>query len=124
MKRDMDLIRDLLLAIEASPKPELPEPPELDGRSADVVMYHVRMLREAGLIDALDTSDMGGEFYQELSLNWHGHEFLDDIRDPEIWSKTKAGALRVGSWSLGVLAELAKGALIAKAQSLGIPVSP
>jgi hypothetical protein len=29
-------------------------------------------------------------------LKWRGHEFVDSVRDPAIWMKTKKGALEAG----------------------------
>jgi hypothetical protein len=40
-----------------------------------------------------------------------GCDFLDSVRDPEIWRKTKAGALASGGFTLGLMADLAKGFL-------------
>jgi hypothetical protein len=41
-------------------------------------------------------------------LTWEGHEFLDDIRDPEIWRKTKDRAKSVAGAGLSLLWEIAK----------------
>ena len=38
-----------------------------------------------------------------------GHEYLDAIRDDEVWRRTKDGAHAVGSFSLEVLGTLARG---------------
>ena len=37
-----------------------------------------------------------------------GHEFLDTLRDPEIWRRTKQGAKKIGSASIDVLFTLGK----------------
>ena len=44
----------------------------------------------------------------ELYLTWQGHEFLNSIRDPEVWSKTKEGAKKVGNFSIQFIGEIAK----------------
>lgn len=41
-------------------------------------------------------------------LTWNGHEFLDTIRDAEVWKRTKAGAEKAGNASVSFLWELAK----------------
>jgi len=61
MKRDPDLVREILLAIEKSDD----EPMgwidlELPDRSAVEVAYHVQLLDEAGLLVAQELSTMGG----------------------------------------------------------------
>lgn len=43
-------------------------------------------------------------------MTWDGHEFLDDIRSDSVWSQTKSAVVnQVGSVSLSVLQEVAKG---------------
>ncbi|WP_126941637.1 DUF2513 domain-containing protein, partial [Xanthomonas sp. BRIP62409] len=51
-----------------------------------------------------------------------GHDFLDSVRDPEIWRKTKSGAGQLGSWTVRMLAEMASGYVRAKAKDLGLPL--
>lgn len=116
----MDLIRALLLDVEAAPRPELPEAPDYEGWDLEGVMYHVRLLRDAGFLTAMDGTSTEGEWYQDLALTWPGHEFLEEVRDPEIWKKTKQGASKLGTWSLSVLGALAKAAIAAKAKELGV----
>jgi Hypothetical protein (DUF2513) len=108
MKRDMNLIRDLLLEIEAKH--------DGSGRAVDVeaadreraeVVEHLFMLDEAGFIEARDASSLSGREILVLRLTWHGHEFLNSIRDPDIWQKTEKAATTAGSWTLGLLKDLA-----------------
>ena len=56
-------------------------------------------------------------------ITWAGHEFLDTVRDPEIWRKTKNGADQLGSWTIKILADMASGYVRAKAQELGLPLA-
>jgi hypothetical protein len=70
----------------------------------------------------LDVSDKDEAEFVDLKLTWSGYEFLDKIRDPEIWRQTKAGASKVGVWSVAMLGELAVGFAKAKAAELGIPL--
>jgi hypothetical protein len=51
-------------------------------------------------------------------LTWKGHEFLDDIRDPGVWQKTKERTKGVASVGVGFLWEIAKAEVRAK---LGLP---
>ncbi|MDQ6867300.1 MAG: DUF2513 domain-containing protein [Pseudomonadota bacterium] len=37
------------------------------------------------------------------------HDFLDSIRDPDLWNKTKKGAKAAGGFTMDLLADLAKG---------------
>jgi hypothetical protein len=60
---------------------------------------------EAGLIDGRQTADPGAII---LKLRWEGHEFLNDITDPDIWSKTKERAKGVANVGFSFLWEIAK----------------
>ena len=97
MKLDKDLVRDILLAVEAHDEPEGLIALEINVYSAEMVSYHVRLLDEAGLLDALDTGGMNCFKWQPTRLTYNGHEFLDIIRDDEVWKLTKTGAEKVNS---------------------------
>lgn len=111
MDRDMDLVRLILLAV--ADKGVIPVrmmgPLTLEGYPADLVSYHVWMLEGAGLIEAVDLTSHGHFECRPRCLTWHGHEFLDSIRDPEVWRQTKAGVEMVGGFSLDILSALARG---------------
>jgi len=32
-------------------------------------------------------------------LSWEGHDYLDAVRDPEIWLKTKQGTEAIGAFT-------------------------
>ncbi|MGH8545557.1 MAG: DUF2513 domain-containing protein [Gammaproteobacteria bacterium] len=91
MKRDFDLAREILRQIEESSDAvgvkwiDL----EIEGRDPVEVSYHVRLLDEAGLIEAFDLTTMGGFDWRPKRLTWAGHEFLDAARDDARWEKAK-----------------------------------
>jgi hypothetical protein len=47
-------------------------------------------------------------------LTWKGPEFLDDIREPEIWISTKARSRGIASIGIGFVWEVAKAEVKAK----------
>ncbi|GJL89480.1 MAG: hypothetical protein DHS20C03_31890 [Minwuia thermotolerans] len=111
MKRDMDLVREVLLAIEAEPKEEVLEIcPDKDQYA---VGHHLILLAEAGFIrfeaSRSTTNPDRLIVVYPFGLTWAGHEFLNTIRDPEIWARTKEGALAAGGFSLDLLSALAIG---------------
>jgi len=117
MKRDMDLIRDLLLFFESKPeydgisKYQLDskdlEELNFDDRTTEEIFYNINKLIEANFLIGQLT------FNNPIvsGLTWKGHDFLDSIRDPEIWKKTKEGAKRAGGFSVELLKDLAIGLL-------------
>jgi hypothetical protein len=50
-------------------------------------------------------------------LRWRGHEFLNDVRNPDTWDHTKKKIGKVGGVSLEIAWELAKQYL--RSQGLG-----
>jgi len=115
MKRDMDLIRELLLKLESLPAERgavfhiAPDDVEVavSGYDGDQIAYHLSLIREAGFIESPGSQPMDGITFSRLS--WDGHDFLDAIRDPEIWAKTKRGALAAGGFTFDLLKDLARG---------------
>ena len=119
MKRDMDLVRNLLLEIEDGRRafdlltPEIAEILGEDGagkmprEQAELIEYHLALLDEAGLITI--QAKLSGAVWQIGQITWAGHDFLDTIRDPAIWRETKAGAKQAGGFSIELLKALAKG---------------
>jgi hypothetical protein len=115
MKRDMDLVRTLLLRLEELHIPagsayflELHKPPlTCEGENIDEIAYALRMITDAGFIDLTPTQPALGVGL--TGLTWQGHDFLDSVRDPEIWRKTKEGAQKAGGFTLELIQALAKG---------------
>ena len=111
MKRDMELIRERLLEIEtngASPIGWV-EGIEIPGYSTEQINHHVWLLWEAGFIDALDNSSQGNPCYYPRCLTWQGHEFLDAIRNRDIWQKTKDIVGKAGTATVSAIFEVAIG---------------
>ena len=126
MKRNMDLVRAILLKVEEHPLPTVEGYLEVDGYEEGPIHHHIDLLQQAGFVQAFCAKDANTEYgflMEDVSLTWRGHEFLGTIRDPEIWQKTKAGAAKAGTWSLSVMADLAKGLVLQKMADLGLPVA-
>ncbi len=110
MKRDMDLIRGILLKIEDEDKGGGQWVAcHIDGYDNSTVIHHLFLLFNEGYIEGNDLSSLAGRDFGPRQLTWKGHDFLDAIRDPENWKKTKEGALAAGGWTFDILRDLAKG---------------
>lgn len=104
MKRDMDLIRAILMAIEEMPTPRPRQTDfKLDGYDPEIVSYHVFLLNDAGLIQASDVSHNLAFAWAPKRLTWAGHEFLDAARNDNIWAAAKKVCGGAGSLSFDVL---------------------
>jgi Hypothetical protein (DUF2513) len=124
MKRDLDLMRDMMLWIEETGDGEA----YVDFNSDKFKPYdpkqireHVLLLSEAGYIGEWLDDDDG---VSVLRLNNSGHDFLASIKDDDIWEKTKNSAQKIGSATLELTFGLAKEYAKQKAKSLfGIDVA-
>lgn len=106
MKRDMDLVRKLIFAIEDRPPDSTPDRLEVEGYTDVEVGYHLSIMLEADLIHGFDSSTRECALPQAVasSLTWAGHEFADAARNESLWNQTKKAVReKVGSTTIGVL---------------------
>ena len=99
MKRNMDLIRQLLLDLE-NDKYDAPS-----GYGEEEIAYHKALLVESKLAHGHATVVMDGSILAEITrLTWEGHEFLDAARDESGWQQvTRSIGKTVGTVSLSLL---------------------
>lgn len=119
MKRDMDLARDILLAVENYAEPNGYADIKIEGHSNEEVSYHIKLLWQAELIEAFDMTDTGGFDWKAKSLTWKGHEFLEAARNNSRWDTAKKYILEKGGGLTfdilkTVLVESIKGSLFPK----------
>ncbi len=113
MKRDMSLVREILLEIE---KGHMDVVDGLDYPKEEIV-YHVKIMNDFGLIEA-DVQDVSTLASMErveyalgpiAGLTWEGYDFLDDVRDETVWRKTSAHIKKTtGTASFEMVKEVAK----------------
>ena len=117
MKRDMDLVRDMLSTIEkGSSWFSAPENIKIEGWEAGEIRYHLAIMADAGLVmrevttvikgnglTAVRVGDRPGNY----RMTWAGHDFLESVRDPEVWKRTKDGVSKMGGWTFGLLKDMA-----------------
>ena len=95
MKRDMDLVRKLLIRIE-----EVYEPGQkrisaselvIDGYDAQTVVEHLMLMRDAGLLQDVvaKTYVTGSTIVSVGNLTNKGYDTLEDFRNDTVWNKTK-----------------------------------
>ena len=93
MKRDMDLVRKILLKIEESAPFETVQNLTIENYDMQEVAYHCEMMYQKGLIkeyqgDTVDNYNGVISFYV-ADLTWEGQDFLETVRDNSVWKKTK-----------------------------------
>jgi len=115
MKRNMDLIRDIMIYLEENLTPGKPiqstEIPLYNKENDDeyqVLSEHIKLLLDEGLVEANQMPIKGFVIYDIQRITSHGYDFLDALRDETIWSKTKDTTGKVGGYTIGILMELGK----------------
>lgn len=88
----MELVRAILLAMEASPHGFAPQPFTVAGYDQDVIEHHVWLMAQGQLVTAEETTAMGdtSPVAVPFSITWSGHDFLDTVRNDRVWLKVKA----------------------------------
>ena len=118
MKRDLELIRKMVLAIEDAPSGWAPNDLKIDGYTDEQIGYHAYLLIDAGLAKGEDASTLGSQSPEGFISRLHsaGHDFADAARDETRWRKAmgvvqeKGGTVTIGVLTQ-LLVSLMKGAL-------------
>ncbi|WP_155657647.1 DUF2513 domain-containing protein [Aliivibrio fischeri] len=83
MKREIELVRDILFSIEKTDDIK-----SINTYPLDIVNKHVDLLIEGGFV-IKNNYGFDSVFLIDYRLTWNGHEFLDAIRQNEVWSTIK-----------------------------------
>ncbi len=109
MKRDMNLIRRILLDLQSNDDKNV-YPMEAILRVVtqkdDCIVSDARLMIGAGLHAPF--TDHNTEHRGKYSLFSAGYEFLDSVRDEELWRKTKRAAVSIKSFGIETLQDIAK----------------
>lgn len=89
MKRDMDLVRTILLTVEEKGLPRGFFQLDLPGYDQETVSHHVLLLGDAGLLEVQNRKLLNHFEVMPKRLTWAGHEFLDAARNDTVWNKAK-----------------------------------
>ena len=104
MKRDMDLVRKILMKMEDDQGYEYLQETEIktEGYPDSAVQYHLRIMIEKGLItnnlpNGEGISNINSTYIEYIpeTITWEGHEFLEGIRKEETWEKIKKEAVNL-----------------------------
>ena len=119
MKLNYDCVRSVLLTVEKSKTidEELNLNPltvetifeQLPKYEDNEILYTIEKLKEAGYINAA-LQFAAGHFIDGAvsSITYSGHEYLDNIREPEVWRKVKAMLKNAGTITLPLISQAAQ----------------
>ena len=111
MKRNPDLIREILIELEEH---EDPAPPDLvlerDGGEDETKARHVLLAEEAGLVTwEADGHNRGDYGFIRIRLTGPGHDFLESIRSDSVWAAVKSRASDAGNLGIQFMIGIASG---------------
>ncbi len=91
MKRDLDLVRTILMALEDHEHGFAPNEFRIKGHTDEEVGFHVLLMGEAGLLKSFDSTTTTSLSPQGMPgrLTWDGYEFLDAARNASVWEEAK-----------------------------------
>jgi hypothetical protein len=105
MKRDLELVRKLLLYFDEKPHPEQVEVPPIPEYDEVTIKYHLVLLYDAGYLRCEPIRSKTSDriiYVLPFELTWDGHEFLDKIRSPHVWDEVMANMKERGFVSASV----------------------
>lgn len=111
MKRDLDLVRKLLVYFAEKEDDRMDSCPSIDGYDELQIRYHLLLMDEAGLIrcerEVSKSTPTRVIKVHPFSLTWQGHEFLSAAQNETLWVKAKNVALtKAGVLSFDLVKEL------------------
>jgi Hypothetical protein (DUF2513) len=97
VKRDLDLVRKILMLLDEKKSPDVIMEMEVEGYSKLEVMYHLVLMDEKGFLhcerQCSSTTPNRVIRIHPFSLSWEGHEFLEASRNDGFWSQAKEKVL-------------------------------
>jgi hypothetical protein len=120
MKRDMDLVRQILLNVE-----DMPVGPPIQYRVGEVedrvLLAHMEMLIAAGLVAGKISQSLGarGDVIIISGLTWEGHEWIETVRSDDLWAQVKEIVVEQGGAMTYELTKAVAGQLLRR--RLGLP---
>jgi hypothetical protein len=98
MKRDLELIKKILLWLEEDTDPFKPKNTIfVENVEKYKFYYHLKLLLQGGLVEARVINNDSGEYYYPTALTWEGHEFLDALKNDTAWAKLKKNVVSKGT---------------------------
>jgi Hypothetical protein (DUF2513) len=98
MRKDVDLIRLILLQVEGETQVDL------SSYSADQINFHKALIKEGGLAEGIVSYSTAKDARSDIPdlavltrLTWDGHEFLDKAKSEKTWAKAKDLVQRNGA---------------------------
>lgn len=92
MKRDLELLRSILLAVESSDKNKISIKSLNLPYNEKTISYHIELLLDVGYLEATEFPVLRQTYSDFIikRITSFGHDYLDNVRDDNVWNKTKS----------------------------------
>lgn len=98
MKLDYDIIRHILLTIESSDSNRLSVKDFCtEEYTPEIISYHILLLMDEEYIEAQPLRAVRSQDFLIHRMTMKGHQYLDSVRDNQIWKETKSTIAKVTS---------------------------
>lgn len=98
MKRDLNLVREILIWASEQKDAKINQNPVIAGYTEEQIFYHIHIMAQAGLIFAMESNEMSKNPQVTLvSITWDGQDFMDAAQDNVLWNKAMKTVLREGA---------------------------
>ncbi len=113
MKRDLELIRNIMMYLEQNLEYEerigdyeVWKEFQSEENSVEKVCYHLKLIQEIRWINTVGLR--GSKTFDIIGITNDGHDFLDSLRDVKIWEKVKHKLAEIGGYTLSIVVDLGK----------------
>jgi len=117
MKRDMDLIRELLKYIEENSDDKPLRNSlwiDIGDHSNETINGHLAIMIDAGLVAGTIGGVGNPTTVHKVRLTWAGHEFLDEARDDQNWEKARDLMNKAGGFSIEIAKQVLQQIILEK----------
>lgn len=110
MQRNLDLVRELLLAIEIKSWDEVVKSLVEKGYTEEQIGFHCYLIGDAGFACISDITAIHDSIPNATAVNltWRGYEFLDSAREFKRWHKVQSALSKIGGGTVDVAIDLLK----------------
>lgn len=97
MKRNWELIRQILFEVESLPAGESAQILQIEEIDQATITEHIRLLVDKGLLIGKLFDTYSGSSYSITGVSWEGYDFLENARNDTIWKKVMAESKSKGT---------------------------
>jgi hypothetical protein len=104
MKRDIELMRKIMMLIEQYPNGSPPTELHIEGYTQEQIGYHAYLIVDSGLAAGAKTSGLAskGPQYRIIRLTSAGHDFVESARNPYVWDEVMENIKKQGLTSAAI----------------------